>query len=303
MSCKVLAVANMKGGVGKTTMVVCLAEGIAVEEPDAKVLVVDADPQASASVALIGDERLRALIEDGRTLDAFLDDYLRYPPVPVRNRLVDLVCRNWTTTTHNGVPLDISLLPCGPYLRFIEKQTVRDFAEHGLGPDAYEKRLWAMWGRELKAIREEFDYVICDCAPSLSVVNEMMIRSADLVVLPTIPDFISSYGLNAFLHSVWKFPIAGLPAPTRLPHVVISKYQSNVKQHRDSAAEIVKVADETAEYRVLETFVPNLTVFSTALSKGEDCPTFTNKYTSKAINEVIAPLVGEIMGVLNAHAT
>jgi chromosome partitioning protein len=293
----------MKGGVGKTTLVVFLAEGIAAEEPSAKVLVVDADPQASASVALIGDERLKQLIEDGKTIDAFLNDNLVYPNTSITRHIVDLIKRNVSSTTHNNVPLDISLLPCGPFLRLIEKTTVREFAQHGLGPDAYEMRLWAIWKNELKFMRKQFDYIIFDCAPSLSVLNEMMIRSAEIVILPTVPDFISSYGLNAFLHSVWNFPIASLPKPSRAPYVAITRFQANLKQHKSSARDIVKEANDAKEYRTFKTYVPNAVQFSEALSKGDEYPTFINKYSSKIVNEVISPLVDEIREALNEHAS
>lgn len=67
---RLIAVANMKGGVGKTTTVVMLAEALAAD--GASVLVVDLDSQASVSLCLAGETVLAEMIARGRTLEAYL---------------------------------------------------------------------------------------------------------------------------------------------------------------------------------------------------------------------------------------
>ena len=116
---KFIAVANMKGGVGKTTTVVSLAESLAADDLDASVLVVDLDPQASASVCIAGDDLLYELIQQGRTLEAFLEARL----IKQEPRELDaLIRKQISAVTHGGEQLDVALLPCGPRLRIIERE-------------------------------------------------------------------------------------------------------------------------------------------------------------------------------------
>lgn len=123
---KLIAVANMKGGVGKTTTVVSLAEALAADDSQASVLVVDLDPQASASVCLAGDDLLAEMIRGNRTVEAFLDERLivREP-----TKLAPKIHKAVSNTTHGGNPLKISLLPCGPELRTVEREIVYKLTE------------------------------------------------------------------------------------------------------------------------------------------------------------------------------
>jgi len=207
-----------------------------------------------------------------------------------------------SSTTHNNIPLDISLLSCGPFLRLVEKEIVRKFIKLNLGENAYEMRLWALIKQEFEFIKKSYDYIIFDCAPSISVLNDVMIRYSDLVILPTIPDFISVYGLSAFLHTVWNYPIGSLPKPTKLPYVIVTKYQNN-NQHKKNVEKLKAAAEiEGAKYGIFATHVPQAVQFASALALANDYPTFTLKYSSKLINEVISPLTLEIKEVLDAYA-
>ena len=116
---KFIAVANMKGGVGKTTTVVTLAESLAAEDPRRRVLVVDLDPQASASVTIAGDDALDALIRSGLTLQDHLES--RLLDADRSAKLVRNIHAGLNNTWHLNERLDVHLLPCGPHLRTVEK--------------------------------------------------------------------------------------------------------------------------------------------------------------------------------------
>lgn len=291
---KFIAVANMKGGVGKTTTVVSLAETLAAENLDASVLVIDLDPQASASVCIAGDALLFELIDQQRTLEAFLEARL----ITRENaELQDLIRSNVSTVTHRGQQLDMSLLPCGPDLRTMERELLYELTNRNLSMNAIDGKIWQIFDKDFEALRNGYDYIIFDCAPGISPITEAAIRSADLVLVPTIPDYLSIYGLNAFHGSVWVRRSGKLPSPKSAPHILISRLQP-IRQHRAVRELLIASARKGGTfYKVVEACVPQSAGLSEALTR-PGYMSFTQKYTSPFITETLQPLVTEIKGLL-----
>src|SRR5436305_1018427 len=137
---KLIAVANMKGGVGKTTTVVMLAEALAAG--GARVLVVDLDPQASVSVCLAGDQLLGEMIVRGRTLEAYLALKL------ITRLKPDLSARiqpGVSLTVHKNRPLSLALLPSGPHLRLVEREILYELTERKFSMHAIDEKLWSIF--------------------------------------------------------------------------------------------------------------------------------------------------------------
>ena len=210
---RVACVANMKGGVGKTTTVVMLADALAAA--GSRVVVVDLDPQASASVAVAGDDGLAGLARDGRTLDAFLS---RRIVDRKKADLAPMVLRGATRTYDAALdPLPVSLLACTAGLRAAERQAVRTLSKKG-DWDHVEREVHAFLRDEVVApLRAEFDWVVLDCAPGLGLLACAGLALADVALVPAVPEPLGLYGLDAFLAQGWAPGSGGMPAPGAPP--------------------------------------------------------------------------------------
>jgi chromosome partitioning protein len=166
-----VAVVSKKGGVGKTTTAVNLAAGLA--ERGKKTLLIDLDPQASASLSIgIPRERLAPSSSDLLLADAEAHEVLRH----TRFQNLDLI-----TSSADLVHADRELA-C---LR------------------RPEERLRS----KLASIQGDYDYVVCDCPPGLSTLPASALVAADTYLVPITPHFLAIEGLRNFLQAVDRLGI------------------------------------------------------------------------------------------------
>lgn len=193
----VLAVQNIKGGVGKTTIAVNLAALLA-EKHHKQVLVIDADPQCNASLYLLDDPRFDARTrndpqrQEGNLYDLFHGD-VRYLDVvtgqhygPKRSTSN---CRELVRTCAGGGSLS---LVCGSAELF----DVQEIAAELVLP---RLKRW------IRTTGDAYDHVIIDCPPSISSLSLSALKAADSILVPMAADVFSVHGLRILLETLARY--------------------------------------------------------------------------------------------------
>ena len=164
--------------------------------------------------------------------------------------------------------------------------------------NAIEGHLWKLFEADFVPLRRTYDYIIFDCPPGISPFAEVTIRAADLIIVPTIPDRISNFGLSAFCLGILESEISALPKPPKA-NVLVSRMQ-DIKQHKHMVERLQAEANASdSAYNLLKTRVPQSAALAEALSS-EGVQTFTKKYSLK-VAQMLDPLTKEIKELLNGH--
>lgn len=249
---KTIAVANQKGGVGKTTTSINLSSCLA--EKGKKVLVIDTDPQGNTT--------------SGFGIDKNNLDYSIYELMLGECTISDCVIKN--------VLDNISVVPSNVNLAAVEIELI--------GVDKKEYIL----KKEMDYIKDEYDYIIIDCPPSLNMLTINSMTTADSVLVPIQCEYYALEGLSQLIHTI-NLVKERLNPDLAMEGVVFTMYDSRTNL---SVQVVENVKQNLRGQKIFNTLIPRNIRLAEAPSHGMPI----NLYDSKSAGaEAYRELADEII--------
>ena len=258
----IIAIANQKGGVGKTTTAINL--GIGLVRNGKSVLLVDLDPQGNATQGL------------GFNADAL--------EITISTVLRKVIAKDYTFTKEFGIlnhPEGINLLPANIELSVLETELISMY----FGREKVLKNY-------LDIIKEYYDYIIIDCMPSLNLIAINALVAADEVLIPLHAQYYSVKGLEQLIQTINSVKDNDLNASLKIAGILYTCVNDKTTSFR----EIHKILSKScgSDIKIFKNYIPRSVRAEEAPSYGQSIYKYDNsgkvsdayrKFTSEYLRE------------------
>jgi cellulose biosynthesis protein BcsQ len=239
MSATTAAIANLKGGVGKSTTTVMLADGLA-HFYGMNVLVIDLDPQANSSQMLLTEQGVQAASDQGKGAHHLLAEFVAgHSPAAA-----PFIMPNAVTLEELRIAEEhdqrcgwISSLPSHPQLRMRELSLEEDWYSRAGTPTTLSQALTGYFRKAFAPLQPIYDMILLDCPPHLSPLARAGLALADVFVTPTIADSVSTWGTKQFSEWIGHHVAPDLPGRN---FVLITRFR-DTKYARNVASDLREI--------------------------------------------------------------
>lgn len=282
-----LAVANRKGGVGKSTISVMLAHAFAVLG-GRKVLLIDLDSQANSSLILLGGARWIEAQRTSKNITAFIEDRM-YGLNPIADYIVPKV---GDVMDAKGREPAISLLPGSLDFEDIQDELITHYSRHNTPFRQAKLRCASHFRQALGHAMPLADLIILDCAPGLSNATQAALQLATRIIVPFRPDAVSEFAVDRISSIIEGKPFGGVletPMEER-------RYACVANYVREGGRDQTYIDTISFNHPTLITRMPLLADVANAFDWGDERQTIEEKYGKafqpmKALYEEVRAIV------------
>ena len=252
----IISLINLKGGVGKTTCCVNIAGELANSHK--KVLVIDMDAQANASVLILNSENFNKTVLQKNKIDPsdssirsktvyqiFRDEIYGENNFSFEDSIIKSAIKTNGKRKQAENPLPhLDLIPATHHLQTLELDIV-----------TYDRTKFRILNKALKEIKDDYDIVLIDCPPNIYTATKNALYASDFYIIPTLPDYLSTSGIPLLLNQLNKIieiKEEETEKSVKLLGILLNSVAQRTNVHRDGIQRIGNMLNSFKDGKIVD---------------------------------------------------
>lgn len=278
----IISLINMKGGVGKTSLTIALAEFMAIEH-ELRVLVIDLDPQSNASACLMNLQHWkRANMRGQSIMRLFLDPFEELKVFSA----TETVVKN-ASNIGNGVT-GLDLMPSGLELMDLQDSLLAVY------PDQEDRNPIYLLRDALGDMLPDYDIILIDCPPSLGLITQNGLAISNYYLIPVIPETMSLHGIPQIVARINRFK-RHASIEIQALGLIATRYREQNSDHLLNLSDLQAGAHKKGYTRVFDTIIHESATAANAVDFNRQAVTLRDKYGSNRTYQEYKDLTSEVL--------